>query len=75
MTYCQEVRIGDRILTVWTEKGVDFPWQGALFTFTDPMTGKIVTMQASFKQWKGNLESESPPGAITIQIKERPRIK
>ena len=60
---------------VWTEKGVDFPWQGVLFTFTDPMTGKFVTMQAGFKQWKGSLESDPPLGAIIVQIQKRPAIK
>ena len=73
MAYWQEIRIGDRILPVWTEKGLEPPWQGALFTFTDPMTGKVVTVQAGFKAWKGNLESDPPPGAI--KIKKRSEIK
>jgi hypothetical protein len=46
-----------------------------LFTFTDPMTGKVVTVQAGFKAWKGNLESDPPPGAITIKSKERRKVK
>jgi len=75
MAYTQEIRIGDRMLTVWTEKGVDFPWQGALFTFIDPITGKEVTMQAGFKLWNGNLTSDPPKGAILIQIKKRPGSK
>jgi len=75
MAYSQEVRIGDRILTIWTGKGVDYPWQGALFTFTDPMTGKDVTMQAGFKAWRGNLNSDPPDGAILIRLKPRPGAK
>jgi hypothetical protein len=58
---------------VWTAKGVNFPRQGALFTITHPTTGKVVTIQAGSKAWKGNLESDPPPGAI--KIKKRSEIK